>query len=302
MNKRISVNDILEYLKKVQIPCKYYGTSTFVSGFSSLSHYQKETITWCKSHNNIEFVFERNANVELIITPEYITGFRNQIVVDQPRAAFFLIIKEFFNEDTYSMPKSTIGVGTYVEDSVVLGENVRIGCNCSICGNVYIGDNTIIFNNVVILNNVSIGSNCIIHSGSIIGHDDFSYIEFNNQKIMITHHGGVVIGNDVFIGAGCVINRGTLDDTIIGNDVKIDAQCHISHNTIIGDGCAFVSGTRIYGSVKVGDNVYIATSTIKNGVSIGDGAIVGMNSTVMKNVDPHTTVVGSPAKLLRRDK
>ena len=82
-------------------------------------------------------------------------------------------------------------------------------------------------------------------------------IEFNNKKIMITHHGGVVIGNDVFIGAGCVINRGTLDDTIIGNDVKIDAQCHISHNTIIGDGCAFVSGTRIYGSVKVGDNVKV---------------------------------------------
>jgi len=36
------------------------------------------------------------------------------------------------------------------------------------------------------------------------------------------------------------------------------------------------------------------------GVHIGNGAIVGSNSVVTKNVPPYTIVAGSPARILRR--
>ena len=36
------------------------------------------------------------------------------------------------------------------------------------------------------------------------------------------------------------------------------------------------------------------------GVHIGDGAVIGTNSTVTKDVEPYTIVAGSPAKTIRK--
>lgn len=50
----------------------------------------------------------------------------------------------------------------------------------------------------------------------------------------------------------------------------------------------------------VGNDVWIgANATILRGVTIGDGAVVGANSTVTKNVPPYAIVAGSPAKIIK---
>ena len=41
-------------------------------------------------------------------------------------------------------------------------------------------------------------------------------------------------------------------------------------------------------------------STIMPGVTIGDGAIVASNSTVVKDVEPYTIVGGNPAKPIKK--
>ena len=47
----------------------------------------------------------------------------------------------------------------------------------------------------------------------------------------------------------------------------------------------------------MGDNVLIAAGAkVVGPVRIGDGATVGLNSAVFRNVPPHTTVLGVPAK------
>ena len=107
------------------------------------------------------------------------------------------------------------------------------------------------------------------------------------------------IGDDVFIASNCVINRGNIDDTVIDNGMKIDAQCQISHNVRIGKNSALVSGSRLYGSVKTGENVYIASAIIKNQLVIGNNATIGMGSVVLDNVDDNTVVVGTPARKIR---
>ena len=55
------------------------------------------------------------------------------------------------------------------------------------------------------------------------------------------------------------------------------------------------------GDTIIGNDVWIGqNAVILPGVHIGDGAIIGANSVVGKNVEPYTIVVGNPAKVLRK--
>lgn len=54
------------------------------------------------------------------------------------------------------------------------------------------------------------------------------------------------------------------------------------------------------GECIIGNDVWIGcNSTILRGVVIGDGAVIGANSLVNKDVPPYAIVVGSPAKILK---
>lgn len=299
----VTVNEVLSYLEKNGEEFAFSGDeSSSIEGFSSLMNYRENTITWCKTASKMEEVNVPDTDFSLVVTCKSdIDGYKNcsnVIMVQDPKRIFFSIIEAFFDNSS-TLPD--IGNNTYISDDVIIGKNVKIGYNCVIDGSIEIGDDTVIYNNVNMINKVRIGRNCVIHSGVNIGHDDFSYTEDeNHNKKMIKHYGGVEIGDDVFIGAGSAVNRGTIDDTRIGNGCKIDAFCHISHNVILGEKSALISGTRLYGSVKTGVNVYIASAIVKNQISLGDNTVVGMGSVVLNNIDDDTTVAGIPAKPLKK--
>ena len=292
----ILIKDIIDFLKKENFTFDFFGDEDdSIVGFSSLNKYKEGTITWCKTGDILS-----NSNIhgcKLLVAPEYKEDVcKSCIVVDNPKAVFFPIIDEFFHTEN-KLPD--IGTGTYVSDDVIIGSNVKIGYNCVLDGNINIGDNTVIYNNVSIINNVNIGCNCTIQSGTVIGHDDYSYVEDEkHKKKMIKHYGGVDIGDDVLIGPCCVINRGTIDNTVIKTGCKIDAQCLVSHNAYLGENSALVGGAKIYGSVKTGENLYIASAMIKNQLTVGNNVVIGMGSVVLKDVEDNVTVVGIPAKPL----
>jgi virginiamycin A acetyltransferase len=55
------------------------------------------------------------------------------------------------------------------------------------------------------------------------------------------------------------------------------------------------------GDTVIGHDVWIGNgATIMQGVKIGDGAIIGTNSLVTKDVEPYTIVGGNPAKEIRK--
>jgi len=55
------------------------------------------------------------------------------------------------------------------------------------------------------------------------------------------------------------------------------------------------------GDTIVGNDVWIGqNATILPGVHIGDGAIIGLNSVVTKDIEPYTIVAGNPAKVIRK--
>lgn len=54
------------------------------------------------------------------------------------------------------------------------------------------------------------------------------------------------------------------------------------------------------GPVIIGKNVWVGDkATILPNVNIGDGAIIGANAVVTKDVPPYSVAVGNPAKIVK---
>lgn len=55
------------------------------------------------------------------------------------------------------------------------------------------------------------------------------------------------------------------------------------------------------GDTILGNDVWLGQHvTIMPGITIGDGAIVASNSTVVKDIEPYTIVGGNPAKTVKK--
>lgn len=101
-----------------------------------------------------------------------------------------------------------------------------------------------------------------------------------------------VIGRGAEFGPGFVIVHA--NGIVINGKVKGGANVHLEHQVTIGDSGA--------GACPVlGSDIYIgAGAKVIGPVVLGDGARVGANAVVVHDVDPDTTVVGVPAKPVRR--
>jgi serine acetyltransferase len=52
--------------------------------------------------------------------------------------------------------------------------------------------------------------------------------------------------------------------------------------------------------VEIGNDVWLGDNvTILSGIKIGDGAIIGANSLIIKDIEPYSINVGSPSKIVR---
>ena len=283
------VENILTFLKNNNIKYDIVGDENIeIKGFSSLSNYKDNTITWIKREENYD-----GRPIACCISGEKIDGnIKCQIVVENSKMVFFSIIEELFYRNESD---AKIGDGSVVGAEVKIGENVQIGCNCSINGEIFIDDNTIIEDCVVIKGRVTIGKRCHIQPLSVIGIDGFGYYEENGIKKMVKHFGGVRLEDDVFIGSHVNIARGTIDDTIIKKGVKIAPSTHIGHNVVIGENTTVICA-KLFGSVVIGNNAYVSSSIVRNQCSIGENSTIGMGAVVTKDISNNNVAIGIPAQ------
>ena len=188
--------------------------------------------------------------------------------------------------------------GAYIAKTALIGKNCRILPGAYIGGEVEIGDDCYIGLGTKIVGEVHIGNNVIIRENSVIGADGLSTDrDEKGRALTMPQFGGVVIEDGVQIGALTVIGRGAIDNTILRRGTKIDNSTFISHNVIIDEDTFVVGESIMFGSSSTGKQVYISgNSTIRNGCHIGDKAVVGMGSVVVKNVGNGAVVKGNPAK------
>lgn len=94
------------------------------------------------------------------------------------------------------------------------------------------------------------------------------------------------------IGPGLYIQHGIA--TIVAAR-RIGANAWINQQVTIGY-------TNATDTPELGDNVTVGCGAkILGKVHVGDGAVIGANAVVVKNVPPRCTVVGVPARIVRRE-
>ena len=141
---------------------------------------------------------------------------------------------------------------------------------------------------------------------------------------------GVTIGEGTRIWHFCHIQKGAL----IGRHCSLGQNVNVSNNVTIGDGCKLQNNVSVYEGVELEDYVFCgpscvftndltprakypkgaagykktliregasigANATIVCGHTVGRWALIGAGAVVLKEVPPHATVVGIPAKVVR---
>ncbi|RMF77121.1 MAG: acetyltransferase [Planctomycetota bacterium] len=105
------------------------------------------------------------------------------------------------------------------------------------------------------------------------------------------------LGRNVVVAAGAVVCA----NCQVGDSVILNTGCIVDHQTMVGEGSHICPGVRIAGRVKVEPGVFVGIgATVVPKVTLGCEAIIGAGAVVLHDVPPMATVVGIPAKPIKR--
>lgn len=109
----------------------------------------------------------------------------------------------------------------------------------------------------------------------------------------------VIVSDDVTIGRGSIVcpNAVLSCNSRLGDFVSVNLGTTVGHDAVVGDYTSLMSHVDITGGVHLGRSVFVGShATILPGVSVGDEAIVGAGSAVIRRVAASVTVTGVPAQ------
>lgn len=116
-------------------------------------------------------------------------------------------------------------------------------------------------------------------------------------------HPAATVGSGNRIGEGCVLSPGAVVTTnvTLGDFVGLDLHASVSHDSVVGDGSTLSPHSAVLGRGVLGRGVLLGGhACILPGANVGDFAVVGAGGVVVRNVEPHTTVAGVPARLVSK--
>jgi acetyltransferase-like isoleucine patch superfamily enzyme len=149
-----------------------------------------------------------------------------------------------------------------IAPDVKLGKGVKLSKFINMYG-CEVGDDTKIGAFVEIQKNASVGRRCKISSHTFICE-------------------GVTIEDNVFIGHGVMFINDIYPRATANGQLQTEADWKVER-TVIKQGASIGTGATILASVTIGEN-----------------AIIGAGSVVIKDVPANTIVAGNPAKVLRK--
>jgi virginiamycin A acetyltransferase len=153
------------------------------------------------------------------------------------------------------------------------------------------------YDRLCFLKNIIKNQNIIV--GDYTYYDDFENVE-NFEKNVKYHFD--FVDDKLIIGKFCMIAS---DVIFIMNGANHLTNALTTYPFAIfgGDWANAMDGKQYpqKGDIKIGNDVWIGyNATIMAGVTIGDGAIIATNSTVIKDVEPYAIVGGNPAVEIKK--
>ena len=130
---------------------------------------------------------------------------------------------------------------------------------------------------------------------------DFTYIADSDFESHVTHL-YEWNGDRLIIGKFCQIAAG-VEFVMNGANHQMNAVSTFPFFTLEGWNASAPqkSDMPLKGDTVIGNDVWIGqNATIMPGVHIGDGAIIGANSLLSKDVEPYTIVAGNPIRVIRK--
>ena len=130
---------------------------------------------------------------------------------------------------------------------------------------------------------------------------DFTYIADSDFESHVTHL-YEWNGDRLIIGKFCQIAAG-VEFVMNGANHQMNAVSTFPFFTLEGWNASAPqkSDMSLKGDTVIGNDVWIGqNATIMPGVHIGDGAIIGANSLVSKDIEPYTIVAGNPIRVIRK--
>lgn len=177
------------------------------------------------------------------------------------------LTKYLFSQQKPHIAKTvSVSKRSFVTGNVVIEDGTVVMEGATVKGPCFIGKNSYIGTNALVRDSVSIGDNCVIGSN----------LEVKNSVIL----------------DGTTTHSGFIGDSIIGNNVKIAAY-FCSGNVRLDRESVRVTTPKGEVDSRLGSlgvlmgsrvNVGIRVSTMP-GITVGNDAIIGPGTTVMKNVD-----------------
>lgn len=108
---------------------------------------------------------------------------------------------------------------------------------------------------------------------------------------------GVVIGSGACVREYVTVHQGVVDETIVGKQSLVMAYSHVSHDSVVGVSTTLATGTTLGGFTYIGSHVTFGQSVVTHPwVIVGGGSMIGLNSSVLRDVAQFDKVAGCPAK------
>jgi sugar O-acyltransferase (sialic acid O-acetyltransferase NeuD family) len=102
------------------------------------------------------------------------------------------------------------------------------------------------------------------------------------------------------IGDNCfILENNTIQPfTTIGNNVVLWSGNHIGHHGVINDHVSFTSHVVMSGHCTIEPYCFLGVNaTLRDGITLAEGTLVAMHSSVTKSTAPWGVYMGSPAKV-----
>ena len=192
------------------------------------------------------------------------------------------------NKRSYRLAE--IAFGSRVTGGTTMGANVQVGPRCYVYAstlgdNVQVGEDARVFHS-------KLENNVAIHRGTVVSNVHFGSFSYVAEKSQLNY---IEVGRFCSLGPYFLCGYGEHPTNFVSTSpVFYSTRKQCGTSLVDKDYFDEIQATTIGNDVWIGARVFV-----RDGVKIGNGALVGAGAVVVKDVPDYAVVGGVPAKIIR---